>query len=126
MDWLLPVMTKERFARGTVLFEKGAPARHVYYLLRGRLWLKELDHLLEPGQIFGEIGVFSPEEQRIASAICISDVELLTITKERIYQLFFQNPALGYYLMQLIIKRLLENQQMAEINRTHMAMRRMV
>ena len=124
MDWLLPVTTKERFATGTVLFAKGAQARHVYYLLHGRLWLKELDRMLEPGQIFGEIGVFSPEERRTASAICVTDVELLTITKERIYQLFFQNPALGYYLTQLIIGRLLENQQRAEIGQGEMALSR--
>jgi CRP/FNR family cyclic AMP-dependent transcriptional regulator len=115
MDGLWPVMTKERFATGTVLFEKGAPASHVYYLLSGRLWLKELDQLLQPGQIVGEIGVFSPEECRTATAICETDVELLTITKERIYQLFFQNPALGCHLTQLIIGRLLENQRRAEV-----------
>jgi len=82
--------------------------------------------MLEPGQIFGEIGVFSPEERRTASAVCVTDIELLAITKERTYHLFFQNPALGYHLTRLIIGRLLENQRRAEMGQPPVAVSRMV
>lgn len=111
MDWLLPAMSKRTQAKGTVLFEKGAPAHAMYYLLSGTLCLPELERTLGPGQFVGEIGVFSREERRMATVVCETDVEVLSITKGKVYQLCYQNPALGYHLMQLIIARLLENQR---------------
>lgn len=122
MDWLLPAMARQTLPEGTVLFEKGDAASHVYYLLSGRLRLPELDRSLAPGELFGEIGVFSPEQRRTASAVCETDVDLLTITKDKIFQLWFQNPALDYHLTRLIIGRLLENQRIAGIDRSNPAL----
>ena len=107
---LLPLMAKLRLTAGTVLFKKGAPAQEMYYVLHGSVGLKELGRSLGPAALIGEIGVFSPEHERTATAICETDVELLTITKDKISGLWFQNPELRY---RLIISRLLDNQRRA-------------
>ncbi|MEM7023422.1 MAG: cyclic nucleotide-binding domain-containing protein [Pseudomonadota bacterium] len=113
VDAMLPLMAKRRLTAGTVLFKKGAPAQEMYYMLRGSVGLKELGRSLGPGALIGEIGVFSPEHERTATAICETDVELLTITKDKISGLWFQNPELSYHLTRLIISRLLDNQRRA-------------
>jgi methyl-accepting chemotaxis protein len=63
------------------------------------------------GEMIGEIGIFSPERKRTATALCETDVEVLRISARRVFELFCQNPKFAFLLMQLIISRL--NQRVA-------------
>jgi CRP/FNR family cyclic AMP-dependent transcriptional regulator len=109
MDWLVPLMARRTLASGAVLFNKGDEAQHLYVVLRGSIRLREVDVQLGPGTLIGEIGVFSPEGRRTATAVCETDVEIGSITAEKVVELYYQNPTFGFQLMQLTVRRLLAN-----------------
>lgn len=110
-SWLVPFMTKRPFKQGDILFRKGDPADEIIYIQEGKVRLG--DHGLEiaPGAILGEIGLFSRDRVRTQTVTCLTDGELLSMTEEMIYQLYYQNPKLGFYFMRLIIRRLTDNME---------------
>jgi CRP-like cAMP-binding protein len=57
--------------------------------------------------MIGEIGLFAPDHQRTTSAVCETDVVLLVLTEDKVLQLYYQNPRFGFFLVQLVIRRLL-------------------
>lgn len=108
-QWLLPHMTRRTFKAGEVLYRKGDLADEVVYIASGQLRLQEYDQVLGPGELIGEIGLFSPERRRTQSIVCETDGELYRMTDEMIYRLYYQNPKLGFYFMRLIVERLLRD-----------------
>ena len=64
----------------------------------------------------GELGFLSPNNRRTATVECIEDGQVLTITYERLLEIYFQNPQFGYYFLVLTSQRLLENNQRLEEN----------
>jgi len=108
-QWLLPHMTRRTFKAGEVLYRKGDLADEVVYIASGQLRLQEHDQVLGPGELIGEIGLFSPDKKRTQSIICETDGELYRMTDEMIYRLYYQNPRLGFYFMRLIVERLLRD-----------------
>ena len=95
--------------KGDILFQKGAPAKEMYLALSGSIRLAGVGVSLGPGSVIGEIGIFSPQGQRMDTAICEADGELGVIADEKVLQLYYQNPAFGFYLVKLVTHRLLEN-----------------
>jgi CRP-like cAMP-binding protein len=74
--------------------------------------------------VIGEIGVFSPDRRRTATVVvCSTDCVAYELTERKTKELYFQNPAFGYAVMQLIVGRLLENQHfgLAVAESTHPA-----
>ena len=110
-EWLLPLMSHERFPAGHVLFRAGDPASMMYMVLEGTVRLEELGVEVPRGQLLGEIGLFAPDHRRTATAVCETAVEVGEITDEKVLQLYYQNPEFGFYLFRLVIQRLLENQR---------------
>jgi CRP/FNR family cyclic AMP-dependent transcriptional regulator len=108
LDWLVPAMSRKRFTAGEVLFRKGDSAHEVFIVVNGVLRIGELGATVGAGQFVGEIGVFSPDRRRTQTVSCDTDVEVLSMTDQKMYELYFQHPKLGFYLMRLIIARLLE------------------
>jgi len=108
-QWLLPHMRRRRFRAGDVLFRRGDVADRLIYVRSGTLRLVEIGHVLGPGELIGEIGLFSPQHRRTQTIVCETDGELYYMTDEMIYQLYFQNPKLGFYLMRLVAERLLRD-----------------
>jgi CRP-like cAMP-binding protein len=41
--------------------------------------------------------------------LCLEDGQVLTITYEKLLEIYFQNPQFGYYFLVLTSQRLLEN-----------------
>jgi CRP/FNR family transcriptional regulator, cyclic AMP receptor protein len=111
MEWLIPLMTRRQVESGQVLFRKGDPADAMYLILKGSVRLLELDITLGPGALVGEIGVFAPDNRRTGTAICESDAELGAINDQKILQLYYQNPAFGFYMFRLVLRRMLENER---------------
>ena len=109
MEWLIPLMTRRRLKSGDVLFRMGEPANSMYLILEGSLRLEEIGVTLEPGALVGEIGVFAPDNRRTGTAVCVSDVEIGAISDEKVLQLYYQNPAFGFYMFRLVVQRMLEN-----------------
>ncbi len=81
----------------------------------GILRLEEIEVTLGEGELIGELGLFSFDRQRNATAVCETDVNLLAITKNNVMQLYYQNPSFGFYLVQLIIERLLKKENTSDL-----------
>lgn len=108
-QWLLPHMRHRSFKAGEILFRKGEAADELIYVAAGELRLAEISRLIGPGELIGEIGVFSPEKKRTQTLVCETDGELYWMTDEMIFQLYYQHPNLGFYLMRLVAERLLRD-----------------
>jgi CRP-like cAMP-binding protein len=81
----------------------------MFYPVSGRYRLTEIGVDVLPGQIVGELGLIAPDNKRTLTFECVEDGELLTISYAGVKQLFFQNPAFGFYLLQLISRRMFQN-----------------
>jgi CRP-like cAMP-binding protein len=76
-------------------------------ILSGTVRVAEVGVLLGPGSLIGEVGVFAPDRRRTGTAVCESDVEIGSISDERLLQLYVENPSFGLYLMRLVVQRML-------------------
>ena len=59
----------------------------------------------------GEIGVFAPNQARTATIICRTDCSLLELSESTARQLYFQDRSFGFAVLQLIVSRLVENNE---------------
>lgn len=109
MDWLRPFMHKRAHKKGDILFRKGDRAEEMFYILSGSVRVKELNLTVSAGQMLGELGFLSPDNTRTGTVECLEDVELGTITYDKVRELYFQNPTFGFYLLRLSSERLLQN-----------------
>ena len=108
-QWLLPHMRRREFKAGEVLFRRGDAADRLIYVARGELTVEEISKVIPAGELIGEIGLFSPERKRTQTVICATDGELYEMTDEMIFQLYYQNPKLGFYFIRLVAARLLSD-----------------
>ncbi|WP_024517903.1 cyclic nucleotide-binding domain-containing protein [Bradyrhizobium sp. Tv2a-2] len=109
MEWLKPFMTERRYRRGDRLFRKGDAASEMFLTVTGKFLVKEINVELPPGRLMGELGFLTPNNQRTGTVECIEDGQVLTITYERLLEIYFQDPQFGYYFLVLTSQRLLEN-----------------
>ena len=113
-EFMIPHMNKEFFKKDDIVFHRGDKADKIYLLKSGILSVDELDVIIKPGELFGEMGVFASEQVRLATLRCGSEVELLSMTDKQIKQLYYQNPQFGFYLIQLLLKRFSQNEEYIE------------
>jgi CRP-like cAMP-binding protein len=109
MEWLKPFMTERRYRRGDVLFKKDEPANEMLLTVTGKFLVKEIGVELPPGNLMGELGFLTPNNRRTATIECLEDGQVLSITYDRLLEIYFQNPQFGYYFLVLTSQRLLEN-----------------
>jgi methyl-accepting chemotaxis protein len=107
-EWLTPLMVRAQIKAGQYLFKIGDMSDEMFLVTRGTVVLPELKMKLKDGEMLGEIGIFSPERKRTATALCETDVEVLRISARRVFELFCQNPKFAFLLMQLVIHRMNE------------------
>jgi CRP/FNR family transcriptional regulator, cyclic AMP receptor protein len=113
VEKLLPFMTEKRVAAGETLAAKGSRASSLYLLVEGHAEIVEIGKRIEPGAIVGEIGVYSPDQKRSATIVCRTDCRFYELTETQAKLLYFQDPAFGFAVLQLIISRLLANAEQA-------------
>ncbi len=106
---LLPYMTRQNLVAGETLVHKGDKADRVYYLVDGELEITDFHKVLKSGAVVGEIGVFASKQVRTATVICRTDCSLFELTEHKAKQLYFQDRSFGFAVLQLIIARLMEN-----------------
>jgi hypothetical protein len=109
MEWLKPFMSQRKYKKGDVLFKKDDVANEMFMTITGNFLVKEINVELPPGRIMGELGFLSPDNRRTATVLCLEDGQVLTITYEKLLEIYFQNPQFGYYFLVLTSQRLLEN-----------------
>jgi CRP-like cAMP-binding protein len=93
---------------------KGDVADEMLLTVTGRFRVIEIDVELPPGNLMGELGFLTPDNRRTATIECIEDGHVLTITYEKLLEIYFQNPQFGYYFLVLTSQRLLQNLARAE------------
>jgi hypothetical protein len=104
--WLRPYMKPRRLRAGTVLFRKGDRANRLYLLTDGELEVVEHGQRIEPGRVFGEIALFSPDHLRTGTVKALTSSRVLWIHESTVRQLYFQNPTFGFHLVELLASRL--------------------
>jgi hypothetical protein len=109
MDWLKPFMIRRTYRKGDVLFRKGEPANEMFFTVSVKLLVTELGIEIPPGRLVGELGFLSPDNRRTQTVECIQEGEVLTMTYDRLLEIYFQNPEFGYYFLRLTSDRLLQN-----------------
>jgi hypothetical protein len=116
MEWLKPFMTERRYRRGDTLFKKDDAATEMFLTVTGKFLVKEIGVELPPGRLMGELGFLTPDNRRTGTVECLDDGQVLSITYERLLEIYFQDPQFGYYFLVLTSQRLLEN--IARLERT--------
>jgi CRP/FNR family transcriptional regulator, cyclic AMP receptor protein len=106
---LLPYMTQTRRSAGTEIFRRGDDSTEVYYIISGAVRILEFDKVIRPGDLLGEMGVFTDDYKRTGTAVCETDVELGSISADKFWETFFQDPTFGAYLIRTIVKRSTSN-----------------
>jgi hypothetical protein len=109
MEWLKPFMTERKYRKGDILFKKDDAAHEMLLTVTGKFLVKEIGVELPPGRLMGELGFLTPNNRRTATIACTEDGHVLTITYEKLLEIYFQNPQFGYYFLVLTSQRLLEN-----------------
>jgi Cyclic nucleotide-binding domain len=109
MEWLKPFMTQRKYRQGDVLFKKGDTANEMFLTVTGKFLVVEIGVELPPGRVMGELGFLTPNNRRTATVSCTEAGQVLTITYEKLLELYFQNPQFGYYFLVLTSQRLLNN-----------------
>jgi CRP-like cAMP-binding protein len=104
--WLKPYMKATRHKAGHVLFRQGDLADHLYLLAEGEVEFIEIQQSVGPGRVFGEIAFFSPSRRRTLTARCKTNCLLLSVNHSTVRELYYQNPAFGFELVNLVAARL--------------------
>ena len=100
---------RTQISQGRHLFRKDDAAHEMLLTVTGKFLVKEISVELPPGRLMGEFGFLTPDNRRTATIECIEDGHVLTITYEKLLEIYFQNPQFGYYFLVLTSQRLLEN-----------------
>jgi CRP/FNR family transcriptional regulator, cyclic AMP receptor protein len=95
-------MTSEQHRNGSTIFAKGDRADKLYFIEQGRILFPELGRGLSTGGFFGEVGLFAPQGVRSASAVCEGDCRLCAITRDKVLELYYQDPGFGFFLIRMV------------------------
>jgi len=123
MDWLKPFMTERKCNAGEILFYKDEKADDMLYIVSGRFRLVESGIELPVGAIVGELGMLSPQKARTQTLECIESGLILSVSYNKVEELYVQNPAFGFYFLRLASARLFQNigtleQRLAQMSAT--------
>ena len=109
IDWLIPYMSHRKLKKGEIVFRKGDVADAMFYSVSGRYRLLEFGIEIPFGQVFGELGLISPDNVRTQTVECLEDGQALTASYQMVKELYFQNPEFGFYFLRLTSERLFQN-----------------
>ena len=109
VDWLKPFMDRRNYRKGDVLFRKGQTAKEMFLTTTGKYLVTEIGVELPPGRLVGELGFLTSDNKRTATVECIEDGAVLTISYDRLLEIYFGYPDFGYYFLRLASDRLLQN-----------------
>jgi CRP/FNR family cyclic AMP-dependent transcriptional regulator len=108
-SWLRPYMKPIKLTKGFTLYHVGDLSEEAFILVRGEVFLLEPGVTLKSGAFFGEMGLFTEENRRTATAVAETDVDLLCVRYDELLELAAQNPQFGFYLMKLMMRRMQHN-----------------
>ncbi len=103
------IMKREDYKKGDLIFKTGDKADRMFVIKKGAIRLVEINKVVREGDIIGEMGLFSPDNKRTASAVCEEQLEVYTISRADLIAMFSKNPNLAIEIMQLSFERFIEN-----------------
>lgn len=109
IDWLKPFMGVRHYRKGDILFRKGDPAKELFLITTGNFLVTEIGVEIPPGRLMGELGFLTPNNKRTQTVECLEDGTAMTISYDRLLEVYFQYPDFGYYFLRLSSDRLLKN-----------------
>ena len=119
MDWIKPFTSTRHVQPGEKVFHKGEPGGDMFVVMSGRFRLVETGIELKARDVVGEFALLTRKHSRTQTLECTEAGILLQITYGQVEQLFFQNPRFGFYFLQLITHRLLQNNERLEMELAH-------
>ena len=81
----------------------------MFLTVTGQFLVVEIGIEIPAGRLLGELGFVAPKNRRTQTIRCIADGSVLTISYEKLLELYFQNPAFGYYFLRLATERLTQD-----------------
>jgi CRP/FNR family transcriptional regulator, cyclic AMP receptor protein len=111
IEWLLNVATEHDYPAQRAVLMEDAWGNAVYFIVSG--WVKVRRNqgeesvaiaILGQGDFFGEMAVLD-ESPRSTDVISLSEVKLLSVSRERFIQILFKDPQLHHRMLQLMVKR---------------------
>jgi CRP-like cAMP-binding protein len=108
---LLPLMKRQAYPAGTVLFRKGDLSEKIYLLVQGHVRITEIDKRLNAGALIGEVGLFAPDRRRSGSVVCETDCEIGSIGYEGMMRLVDREPGFGLHLARVIARRMHQDRE---------------
>lgn len=98
----------ESFKRGAVIFNEGEPGTHMYVVRNGTVEVDidgRIIETLDPGDILGEMALLD-DRHRSATAIALTDCELVPIDLDRFLYLIRETPNFALEVMEVMAARL--------------------
>ena len=97
-----------RFRAGQAIFEKGEVGFELFVVKQGEVELRLGERVLRTlsaGDIFGEMGLID-DSTRSASAIALTDVEIVPISEKQFVSLIRETPSFALDVMRVLAQRL--------------------
>ena len=100
------------FAKKAAVFTQGEPADAIFYLQKGKVKLSVVSQqgkeaiigLLAPGDFFGE-GCIAEQQQRMATALAMTDCSVVRIDKKAMMQVLHQQHAMSDMFVAYLLAR---------------------
>ncbi len=113
LDMLSQQVKHERFYAGDIIFYQNDPGGVMYIVEAGAVELFFNDRArvevnllkVEPGGVFGELSPLD-NQPRSASARAITDVELLTISRDALIAVVYIRPSVAFHMLEMLTARL--------------------
>ncbi len=111
-EYLIPYMSKSLYGDGDVLFNRDDFADRIYFIQEGSIYLPEVEKVLSAGSVLGEVGIFAPDNRRAATAVSRGESVIYHIHRDKVLELYYQNPQFGFYLIRSISRIVRENTEL--------------
>lgn len=103
LDWLVPHMAMRRLVAGSFLFHEGDAADCFYVLVSGDLVCHGSGRPIPRGSFVGDAVLFDVARRQSSTVVAQNNVVVATLPQSVLRELYFQNPAFGYRLVECVI-----------------------
>lgn len=110
------------FKKGEILFLEGQKLDTLFIINEGKVKIsritkegkEQIVHILNSGDFFGELSLFSDIENYNLNVYAISDVKICTLMKKDMKDIIMTNPEISLKILQVITKRLKETEELVQ------------
>lgn len=113
LAWLLPHMLRVYLRPGAPIFAAGDKADRLLVVIEGEVAWR--GHRYGPGDIIGGPDLFDPNSRQSEAAIALTALELAVTPKARLVEAYFEDPAFGSRLVQLLLQAM--NRELEALHR---------